>query len=858
MGPALVEFAEQADIEVLYDDEDVADLTTGGVAGASSRDEALDRLLKGSGLRFNFEADDLLVVRPASEAAARDGRIKLNAVLPDNGGQLAQVSEAGQRQARAGDTGRLQVASADLGEDDGEADMEEMIVTGSNIRGARSASPVFVFDRDDIDITGVSTVPQFIQTLPQNFGGGVSESTGPVPSGAGNLNRGTGINLRGLGNDSTLVLLNGRRLAPANTGNFVDVSMIPLTVIERVEVLTDGASAIYGSDAVGGVVNFVTRRDYDGAETRLRYGSATTGDLDEAVVGQTFGKAWDSGHALISYEFRHRDELDANDRSFTEEADDPTDVLPRQTRHSVFLTGGQDLTERVNVFADGYFTTRDSSFRNVNASRAAESIEGETEQYGASLGLQARLNENWQAELAGAFSENTVSTEFIELKTGDATDSNDLTSATWSVSGRADGAIFSLPGGDIKLAIGGQFRRETYEENIAAPRSSFIPDIDEARNNYAFFGEMFVPLVSRANRRPALERLELTLAGRYEDYSDFGSSTDSKFGLLWSPVQGLAFRGTWGTSFRVPLFRELTAPGSPSGFLVFFPDSSVPTGSTLAAFARGINPDLQPETATTWTAGFNLAHPSIPALDISMTYFNIDYEDRIAAASVLFDAFTDPRWEPVIDRSPDQAFLSFLGEQPFSRNFTGGAFEFTDADALVDARLRNLARVQTRGLDFAISYVLQSRIGSLGFNLGGTYLFEQLEQLIETEQPFDLVGTAFNPPNLKMRGGINWNYEGFAANLAVNYVDGFRNEQVDPPAPVDSWTTVDLRFSYNTGENFHKQWLQNILVSIIALNVLDQDPPFVTSFFEDDNLNYDPTNANAVGRTLAIQISKSW
>ena len=90
--------------------------------------------------------------------------------------------------------------------------------------------------------------------------GSTSENFRVVGAGADPTEHGAGLNLRGLGQRATLVLVNGRRLAPSGAGSFVDVSLIPLSAVERVEILTDGASAIYGSDAVGGVVNFILRR----------------------------------------------------------------------------------------------------------------------------------------------------------------------------------------------------------------------------------------------------------------------------------------------------------------------------------------------------------------------------------------------------------------------------------------------------------------------------------------------------------------------------------------------------------------------------------------------------------------------
>jgi outer membrane cobalamin receptor len=99
---------------------------------------------------------------------------------------------------------------------------------------------------------------------------------------------GAGVNLRGLGSDATLVLVNGHRLSPTGAGNFVDISQIPVGAIDRIDVVTDGSSAIYGSDAVGGVVNIRLRNDFDGAETRLQYGSMADGGPDEYGVEQTF------------------------------------------------------------------------------------------------------------------------------------------------------------------------------------------------------------------------------------------------------------------------------------------------------------------------------------------------------------------------------------------------------------------------------------------------------------------------------------------------------------------------------------------------------------------------------------------
>ena len=268
-------FAMQADVEILYTSDDVRAISAPAISGNVSREQAIGQLLAGTGLTYRFTDSGTLIVRAperTSATSARGARI-----------EMAQVTQS-RSVVAAPDTS---LAFEGDGVDDGSrrVTIEEMVVTGSNIRGTGfGASPAFVLDREYIDSTGFSTIEQLIDSIPQNFGGGVSLDTIASPSRQTGLNRAAGasVNLRGLGAGATLVLLNGRRLAPSGQGGaFVDISLIPLSAIERVEVLTDGASAIYGSDAISGVVNFITRNNLDGAETLLRYGTVTEGSLDE-------------------------------------------------------------------------------------------------------------------------------------------------------------------------------------------------------------------------------------------------------------------------------------------------------------------------------------------------------------------------------------------------------------------------------------------------------------------------------------------------------------------------------------------------------------------------------------------------
>ncbi|PZO69711.1 MAG: TonB-dependent receptor, partial [Sphingomonas taxi] len=137
-----------------------------------------------------------------------------------------------------------------------------------------------------------------------------------------NASYASGVNLRGLGSDATLVLVNGRRLAGSGAkADFADLSTIPTAAVDRVEVLLDGGSAIYGSDAVGGVVNIILKSDFEGTETRLRAGGVADGPAGEYGFGQTVGGRWTSGSGLISYEYLDREALPASERPRAGNAD---------------------------------------------------------------------------------------------------------------------------------------------------------------------------------------------------------------------------------------------------------------------------------------------------------------------------------------------------------------------------------------------------------------------------------------------------------------------------------------------------------------------------------------------------------
>ncbi len=192
---------------------------------------------------------------------------------------------------------------------------EPIIVTGSRIRvEAPVGSAITALGREDINESGRVTLDRAIRELPQVFDLGVSENSRGQSGGSGNIVYGNSINLRGIGPNATLILIDGHRVV--NNSRSTDPSVLPTLGVERVEVVADGASAIYGSDAVAGVVNLIPRRSLDGADAFARAGISADGIYHEYALGAAVGKKFDRGQIMLAFEHVEKSNLNGNDRSF--------------------------------------------------------------------------------------------------------------------------------------------------------------------------------------------------------------------------------------------------------------------------------------------------------------------------------------------------------------------------------------------------------------------------------------------------------------------------------------------------------------------------------------------------------------
>jgi outer membrane receptor protein involved in Fe transport len=213
--------------------------------------------------------------------------------------------------------------------DAGAEPIDEIVVTGSRIkrRDFSSPSPIATVDRDSIEFAGQSTVEDMLNKMPQLMPD-LGRTSNALGDGIATLN------LRGLGPGRTLVMLNGRRLAPSGTGSAVDVNNLPQALIERVEVITGGASAVYGSDAVAGVINFITREDYTGFSFDLNYSLTEKGDAKAYGVDAAYGFDYSRGNLTAYAGLYDRESLFASAREIS------SVVLVSDTDNGTLVEGG--------------------------------------------------------------------------------------------------------------------------------------------------------------------------------------------------------------------------------------------------------------------------------------------------------------------------------------------------------------------------------------------------------------------------------------------------------------------------------------------------------------------------------------
>ncbi|MBM0107285.1 TonB-dependent receptor [Steroidobacter sp. S1-65] len=854
LAKSLRDIAAQSESNIIFDKKLVSGQQARPLKIKASAEEALSQVLEGTGLTFRQLDDKTVTIQLASTdpmattsaAYNSDGRIRLAQAQTSPSGQ-------GERQPRTIEGRTL-------------LDIEEIIVTGTNIRGIENnTAPITVLSREYINATGYSTVSKLLESVTQNFA--LANQSGQVTPGVTvTREQGSSINLRGIGEGTTLVLLNGRRIAPGYRSAAVDISALPLSAIERVEILPDGASALYGSDAVGGVVNFILREDFEGAETRLRAGVAD--GVDEYRASQALGNAWESGNALVSVEYLQRDRLASADRDFIGANSLIDTLLPETEQYSAMFTGKQQIGSSLSVFADALYTRRDTE--GTGRRTFAESVSNENDQIATTLGVDWSVAGDWNIQLSAGYNENTTDQVSNARVQAIPTLPINVTVSEYSFDSqiaelKADGSLFSLPGGKVSMAIGAAYRTENYEETIRRLPNTPLSAQDVDQDVTSAYGEVYVPLFSEANAVTGVQSLELSLAGRYDDYSTAGSSFDPQAGLMWEPVKGLRLRARYGTSYKAPNLVDYSLASNSALALA----GNIPgLGPTRVLSVNGIAVDsLRPQESESSSFGLEFTPEGVAGLSVSLNYYKIRYTGLIANPGAVLtllsdlNAFSDLLiFNPSVDQVNQFIAIGQLGQGFASLipNFTPD-----QVDVIVDGRRRNLSVVSSNGIDLATEYNFNVGANRFFIGLGGTYVLNRDQQVTANSAEIDTADTIYNPPSYRARGFVTWQRQGVAANMFVNHVDSYVDNRATTPvanSKVDSLTTVDLRLSYDFSNKFSSGFLSGFSVALSAQNVLDEDPPsvFITPTSSTFDLGFDPVNADPLGRLISLEFVKTW
>jgi iron complex outermembrane receptor protein len=828
--------------------------------------------------------------------------------------------------------------------------VEEVIVTGSRIaRGSdfESPSPVLTVDRDSIERSGYSNLQQLMEKIPANGNGAFSTRGNNQDSTA---NGAASISLRGLGADATLVLVNGRRVAISSfaeniTTNFVDINSIPVSAIERVEVLKDGSSAVYGSDAVAGVVNIILRKDFEGFEATAGYGAAD--GYDETTASAIWGVGGDDFNVTMIVDYFKNSNLFNKERGTLGSANQtaqggqdfrssrgypgrfivngvttrdpacpagsiagqtclydfgPWNVLtPEAERTGFMLLGHQDIGEVAQFFAEagvqhnssfaqGAPTPLDESagmtvpvthpnnpfpgatdidigrYRTVDAGPRQWDIQ--TDNLRGVVGLRGTVGEwDWEvaaqrarseSEQTGDPSQGWIRTDFLQQQIDaglynpfggvqnpqsviDAITTNLVrrgVSRLTMYDAQIGGELFDMPAGAVRMAAGAEYRDESISD---------VPD-DQFQRGLIFGTEAVSAAASRDSWAayvefavPLHETIELSLAARYDDYSDFGDTTNPKVAVRWAPIEQLAFRASWGTGFRAPSLAQIGL--GPSQESQFFIDTygcaagvsgaCIPLDYTLIFSG---NPNLEAEESETLNVG--IAWQPTDSMEITLDYWDIKQEKKIDEApfGFIYQQSCGVQNSTVCVRSPPLPGASLGTLQSVNSGFI------------------NIGEQNASGVDLGGYFGFDAGPGRLTLGLSYSHLlkFEKIE--------LNAAGTGFvtrplegeyEYPEDRAQFTADWGTDAWGVYASLNYVgefedtpdvdfDGILDYDSNTTPKVDSFTTLNLQARY-TG-------LENVTFLVGLDNALDEEPPFAVGDGDTDLYGYVQSQHSPRGR----------
>lgn len=454
-----------------------------------------------------------------------------------------------------------------------------------------------------------------------------------------------------------------------------------------------------------------------------------------------------------------------------------------------------------------------------------------------------------------------------------------------------DGDLFTLPGGAAKIAAGAEYLRSDLDSQkgnavpgfqnqgfpaqlvngivVAAPVPA-LPIYKLDRNVKSLFAEVVVPVFGADNATGGLQELTLTAAGRYDKYNDVGDTFNPKFGVTWKPVDWVRLRGAWGKSFAAPSLADSAqadptslnwASGATFAFLVPTPllvaqGYPAPVAGQNSIVLLGSKPGIEPQKATTWSAGVDIDPPMLPGLRLSATYFNIKYKGVIGIPpftnqSTYFEFFNNS-----FVVNPTQAQIDAALAGAATTQGSACAPQPSCVYIIQDVRKQNLGEFNLDGIDFSASYATATSFGSIDLNVAGSYELNRKQSQSPTAPLADQL-TA-NNSRLKMRSSVGTNIGNLRAQATWSHSQGY---DISPALPVPSAQTkvasfnvIDLFFRYEVpGQGFAK----DLSFTLNVNNVFDEDPPV----YKAQSLtlaNSGFANGATVGRLLQFGVSKKF
>jgi iron complex outermembrane recepter protein len=817
---SLRDLARASGLQLIAPSGDLAGKLAPALRGRYSTQKAVDRLLRGTGLAAEI-SDGAILIRGRSEPAA------------------AAVGEA---------------VSTDI------------VVTGSQIRGSEPSSPMVIASRSNIESRGYTNLGSFARSLPQNYSGGQNPGViSSVQTGSENFNSSSTLNLRGLGPDATLTLLNGHRLAYDAANQGIDISAIPLLAIDRLEIVADGASALYGSDAVGGVANIILRRDYDGLLASARFGGATSGGDTQQQYSAIAGRKWQTGGIAVTGEYSRSTGIVAGQRDYTRTLQPDMTLLPAQRSWSAVVAGHQAITDGIEFSFDGHFNEHSSRASLPFTPTLPPNDTGVVSSpkvlsHSLSAKFEIKLPADWLLSIRGtrAKSDSKATAAINFGGTPFAQNKVRYDNGVWSGEIGLEGSLLPLPGGDARLAVGAGIRSLTLDASIRQVTSLASRDLlrySDRRTVRFAYGEVSLPFVGLGNAVPLVEQLLLSAAIRYEHYSEIGGLATPKLGLIYSPQEDIAFKASWGRSFKAPTLAQINQ--APSGTLVpatdFFP---LPPDSRNILLLTGGNTHLKPEKASAWTASFEFKPRAVPGLSIGVSRFDVRYRDRVVVPILNYSqAFSGSIYRNLISFNPTVAqVLAATSDLPLGvDNQTGDPYDPALVGSIIGTQFQNAARQRIKGFDMSAAY--DFAVGSDRFNLGAnaSYL-ESLQKLSADQLDLQRAGLIFNPPHWRAQANAGWTHSIVELTAAADYIGGTKDNRDIPTVRVGSFLSFNATFRLRPRMS---GMLAGIEIFASAINIFGEKPSLIRTS-GGNSPPFDATNYSAVGRLLSLTFIKKF